>query len=289
MISPKKILTLVNRHFNNLSTPFYNKFLTRSTNNYLKIGSFQGSNFGTDLCGYLKFSNLLDKKTGHLKIPKKIKQIKLDIGLSFAAPNSALWLSNFPDRIVYGFEPNPENVREIISGENRKRGNQYRYVNLKDINKRFFLLNVAIDNYPPQFKKFYMTREDPGTSSLHKPKIFKIKESTMVPCVSLSDFLSLIPWNRFKYIEHIKIDTQGNDLKVLQSAGKYLSEKVVFVTAECTAKGYNYSHTKNELDVFMENHGFEFIEGTDIAGNKTYRNRRYRVDAQKLDYSTENR
>lgn len=284
-----RVLSLILRFKQRIIITLHNRYFLRENTQSIVLGKTLGSNLGFELLGYLNFSKLIDRKTQTFKIPNRIKSIRLDVGLSFAPPNSAMWLKRYPDTMVFGFEPNLENVHEILSGENRKRGNRYQFVNSSDINKRFFVFNVAIDKGPIKYKKFYMTDGDPGTSSLHRPQIFKIKTSTMVPCVQLSEFLSLIPWSRFKYVEHLKIDTQGNDLRVLQSAGKYLEERIVFVTAECTARGYSYSHTRNELDMFMKNHGFEFIEGTDIAGNKTYRNRRFKIVAQKLDYSTENR
>lgn len=289
MIKPNRFLSLGGRAISKLATKIHNEYFVSNTGNYLNIGDFPNSNAGLDLYGYLKFSSFLDAKSKALFIPRNINQIKIDIGLSFAAPNSALWLENLPDRIVYGFEPNPENVQEILSGDNQKRGKQYHYVDMKYINKRFFVLNAAIDDDPPQYKSFYTTENDPGTSSLYRPNIFRIKENILVPCLPLADFFSLVPWKRFKYIEHIKIDTQGNDLRVLQSAGDYLSQRVVFVTAECMAKGYSYTHTQYELDKFMKSHNFKFVEDTDVGGNKTYINCRFQKLGKSLDYSTESR
>lgn len=267
----------------------HNRFFVDEHSRTLIIGDKPNSNAGTNFCGYLRFKRALDKKTGKLRIPGKIKQIKLDIGLSFAAPNSAMWLENLPDRIVFGFEPNPENVNEILTGNNIKRGKQYHYVDLKFINKRFFVFNTAIDNSLPGYTEFYMTEGDPGTSSLYKPNIFKIKKKIMIPSIPLTSFFSLIPWQRFKYIEHIKVDTQGNDLRVLQSAGKFLKRRVVFVTAESTAKGYNHTHTGSQLDRFMKKNGFSVIADTDKGGNKTYLNNLYKNISGDLDYSTENK
>ena len=45
---------------------------------------------------------------------------------------------------------------------------------------------------------------------------------------SLYYFLNQIPYDKFPVISYIKIDTQGADLNVLKSAGKYLSERVVY-------------------------------------------------------------
>ena len=246
------------------------------------------SNLGTKLWGYLVFESFLGPG-GILPIPDKATQIKIDIGLSVAAPNSAFWLERLPGRVVFGFEPNPENINELLINDLWKRNPKYHYLNLKYLGRYFFLFNAAIDDCPPTLKTFYMTRDDPGTSSLFSPTDFKIKKKILVPCFRLANFLKFIPWDRFNYIEHIKIDTQGNDLRVLKSAGEYLPKKIVFVTAECTAKGYTYSHTEKELDKFMKEKGFVFLKDTFRGGNKTYLNNRYKRLLKVLDYSTEGR
>jgi len=41
-------------------------------------------------------------------IPDKCIHVKLDIGLSYNAPQSQSWLSKEPNLMVFGFEPNPE-------------------------------------------------------------------------------------------------------------------------------------------------------------------------------------
>lgn len=43
----------------------------------------------------------------------------------------------------------------------------------------------------------------------------KIKKKIKIPVFKLKYFLSKIDWNKFKYIEFLKIDTQGNDINVL--------------------------------------------------------------------------
>ena len=80
---------------------------------------FLSENKGLHLWGHLKFKQLLDTKTQQIKIPKKIKQIKIDVGTAMNAPNSELWLNNLSDRVVFGFEPNPKSVRELLSGDNK--------------------------------------------------------------------------------------------------------------------------------------------------------------------------
>lgn len=279
------ILQFVNLQYTEFYKRLHNVIAACQGKYYRKNEDYASTGPGMQLWGYLNFRNLLDKQTQKLKIPKNISQIKIDVGLSFGAPNSALWLDNLHDRIVFGFEPNPENVRDLLTIDENKRGKKPYYLSSKYLNNRFFLFNAAIDNCRPQLKTFYMAKDDPGTSSLHKPIDIKIKRQVVVPCFSLSDFLSLIPWKRFNYVEHLKIDTQGNDLRVLQSAGRYLHQ-IVFITAECTAEGYTYSHTSKELDKFMKTNKFEFIKNTEKKGNKTFVNLKYKNLIKKLDYST---
>lgn len=269
-----------------LPVRIYNTFFLCIKNKSYATSSYKNPSF--QLLGYITFKKTLDSKTEKLIIPKEIKQIKLDVGTAMNAPNSAIWLDKLPDRIVFGFEPNIKSIQELLSGKNRKRGSSYKYLDLKYINKRFFIFNLAIDDCSPQLKSFYLTSGDGGNSSLYLPYNFKIKKKTYVPSIRLSDFLSLVPWGRFKYIEHLKVDTQGNDLRVIKSAGDYL-KKIVFISAECTAGGYEYSHKEEELDKFMKDNNFEIIPGTDKNGNKTYVNKKYKNLINILDYSTEDK
>lgn len=253
-----------------------------------KKNKLNNNEWGTYLWGYLNFSSLLDKKIKKLKIADNIRKIKIDVGLAYNAPNSAIWLDKLPDRIVFGFEANPENVQELLSGTNRLRNKTCRYVNPKYINERFFIFNLAIDSDEPSFKTFYMTQKDPGTSSLYRPNFFKVKKVIKIPSIRLSDFLDLLPWDKIEYIEHLKVDTQGNDLRVIKSAAQYLKERIVFVSAEYTTKNqYKYSHTEKELDIFMQQNGFTIVEGTQKNLNKTYLNQKFKNLADKLDCSTE--
>lgn len=264
---------------------------------------------GKYLYNYLKFSEeFLDKQAGTLILPENIRSIKIDIGLSYTAPNSALWISRNPHVFVFGFEPNTEAVNYLLYGKMNLKNNRGSFLSSlrkiggieceKYLGKNFILFDIAIDNCAPCMKEFYMT-EGVGTSSFHRPEPacideqpehFSISEHKPVPTIRLSDFMSLLPWEKFPYVEQIKIDTQGNDVRVLESAGEYL-RKVVFVTAEVPAdKQYEYSHTEQELDALMTANNFEFIKNTDRQGNKTYVNKSFKhlldTPGNTLDYKT---
>jgi FkbM family methyltransferase len=238
-----------------------------------------------------KIDKLLCPDGNKIKIPNRFTQIKIDVGTAFNAPNSEIWLSELEGRIVFGFEPNPDSVHELLTGKNRQHGNGYRYLNLDYIDKSFYLIQCAIDDCEPCYKRFYMTSDNAGQSSLHEPTKFRLQKVIDVPCIRLSDFLDLIPWEKISYIEHLKIDAQGNDLRILQSVGDYLTERIVFVTAELDTYGqYKYSHNGKELKKFMKKRGFRYVKrklrGPD---NATFINKRFKKMAkiEKLDYRTE--
>ena len=78
-----------------------------------------------------------------------------------------------------------------------------------------------------------------------------------VDCIRLDDF---IKENKITdIIDFIKIDTQGHDLNVIKSLGKYKSNVREIV---CEVQTINYELYKNQSDKkellnYMDNHGFE--------------------------------
>lgn len=171
-------------------------------------------------------------------IPDYCNHIKIDIGLSYNAPQSQSWLKKEDKLMVFGFEPNPDSVKCIQNGNIQKRHPEHgeplqqKYIN----EQRFKLLPFALSNVEKQEEmNFYVNSNDCGTSSLfdHDQKYLgKIEKVVKVPVISLKMFFDEFPWDRFQYIDYIKIDAQGSDLNILKGAGDYLKERVVFVTAE---------------------------------------------------------
>lgn len=179
-------------------------------------------------------------------IPPNVKKIKIDIGLSYCAPHAQCWLEDASvnnDLFVFGFEPNPYNIASIKNNID---------------NKYFCLIPVALSNINEMtYMDFYNMNDDSGTSSLYYPidKILgNIKSITKVPVFSLRHFFDIFHWDRFPYIEYIKIDAQGSDLDILIGAGEYLKEKVVYITAEPEFNQYdkcqhnNFENIKNYLE-----------------------------------------
>lgn len=123
--------------------------------------------------------------------------------------------------------------------------------------------------------KFYVTEGDCGCSSLYQPKNLGNYTEIIVPVFRLDTFLQMLPWDRFEYIEYIKIDAQGADLNILKGAGKYL-ERVVYVTAE--AETYHYHDTINteqNINLFMISNGFARVYHK-LTSDPTYLNNKYK-------------
>ena len=216
-------------------------------------------------------------------IPAKCSHVKLDIGLSYNAPSSQRWLSSEDDTLmVFGFEPNPESISRIMSKTNYKEHHSHgNCLDTKYIEEgRFVIQQCALSNITePTTMKFYVSQDDCGTSSLYpndQTRLGRIKSVIDVPVYSLKMFFDGFPWDRFGYIDYIKIDAQGSDLNILKSAGSYLQERVVFVTAE--GDGYQYIGA-NECDEhniteYMKSQNFVRIKHANTQ-DPTFINKRY--------------
>lgn len=224
----------------------------------------------------------LDPMTGKISIPEHIKHIKLDIGLSYSAPMSQYWLSHEEDLMVFGFEPNPTAVMSIKNGAVKVSPLHGEPLDVKYLNRSFFVLPCALGLSDQNAARFYITREDCGCSSLYEPVFFDVADIIDVPLFSLSDFFDLFPFDEHPLIEYIKIDAQGSDLNIVKSAGQYLSDRVVYITIE--AENWRYKNTTNsesDIDVYMASMGFiRHYSGS--VEDPTYLNVRF------LDYARRN-
>jgi FkbM family methyltransferase len=180
----------------------------------------------------------------NLTIPENINHIKIDIGLGNCNVNSRNWLQNEKDLLVIMFDPN---IDSINSSCNRMKNDNIGFNN----NNIYHIIPVGLsDVESPTTTKFYNMNNDSGTSSLHKPidnRLGPVKETITIDVISLKYFFDIFPWNRFEYIEYIKVDAQGSDFDIIKSAGNYLMDRVVYITAEPEIDFYeNCSHNTAE-------------------------------------------
>jgi len=222
-----------------------------------------------------------------ININSNISNVKLDIGLSYSAPFSQIWLENEPNLLVIGFEPNPESVRNILAKNILKR-DQCHGTPIKNeyINERFFLFPIALSNVSePSKMTFYKTEKDVGCSSLLKPidPSLGSYKTDSVDVYSLKHFFDLFPFDRFDYIDYIKIDAQGSDIDILKSAGDYLKEKVVYITAEPECVAYNNSNNNSveNIEKYLESQNFIRVNHKNTS-DPTFLNKKFQNIADSI-------
>ena len=136
---------------------------------------------------------------------------------------------------------------------------------------------------------FYVMSKDCGTSSLYAPRdptLGPIVKQIQVPLITLEVLLKNFPWDRFPYIEYLKVDAQGSDLDVLIGAGRLLQERVVFVTAEPGGIQYHKAEHCNVRNIatYMQSQGFQMINHPHTT-DPTFVNRRFMAQAQNIQIS----
>lgn len=224
----------------------------------------------------------MEKYTKNIVIPNNITHIKLDIGLSYSAPQSQNWLSREENLFVFGFEPTLDSVNNILNGnvQNKYHGSLPAISN-EYINKTFYIIPVALSNVEePTTTMFYSMLNDTGTSSLYEPideRLGPIKEKIEVPVYSLKHFFDLFPWDRFEFIDYIKIDAQGADFDIIKGAGDYLKERVVFITAEPESHQYNNcsNNTRENMDTYLKSQNFVQINHPNTS-DPTFLNNKFK-------------
>jgi len=203
-------------------------------------------------------------------VPENIKRIKIDVGIH-KGKMSQNWLNKSPDLFVFGFEPHEECAEKV---KNK--------INNREIPDRLAIIPYAVDNDCVKNNIFFWTTGYTGCSSLLKPnsnlfmKISEGIEEKNVISISLNFFFQKFPWDRFEYIEYLKIDAQGKDLDILKSAGEYLKERVVFVTAEPETIDYENSKNNNVTNIvnYMISQNFILINHP-MTTDPTFLNRKF--------------
>lgn len=195
---------------------------------------------------YINFNN----------IPNNITHIKIDVGLGMNNIHSKDWLKFEKNLFVFMFEPNIDSINSSL--QNIQNINHIIINN----NNSFEIIPVALTNVLEETQlEFYSMEQDGGTSSLFKPinsQLGPIKNKNIVPAFSFKHFFDLFPWDKFEYIDYIKIDAQGADIDIIKSAGDYLSERVIFITTEPESNDYeNCNHnTMANMETYLLTQNF---------------------------------
>lgn len=227
-------------------------------------------------------TSICDEK-GAIHLPKWVRRVKIDIGLSCNAPQAKVWLENNQDLFVIGIEPNRRNILNILTGMS---GFPNR-IDWDAVSKKMYLLPYAVSNRQGnQSIEFFDTVGDGGQSSVLKPKLFGIKNTYHVKTIMLSSLIQGIISGGQSFIEHIKSDCQGYDLEVLKSAGKWLTHVAMYTFEFEPSQYHGACQDFEEYDGILTAAGFvlltdKSIEEFGLANNDikvedpTYVNKRY--------------
>ena len=141
------------------------------------------------------------------------KQIIFDVGAN--SGTSCVHYTEDPNFIVYAFEPTPHLLENYLYPQQKE---------------NYIVVPYAISDFNGEATFNVAGQEDWGCSSLHEfsdnlnltwpgRQDFKVTESITVNVQRMDTFIEN---NNIEYINFLHCDTQGNDLKVLESFGKYI-------------------------------------------------------------------
>ena len=244
--------------------------------------------------------NVLEKyldENGLIRIPDKFKRINIDVGTSNNAPYSEYWLSNdkIGDLCVFGFEPNPYNVKLVLNGntEGFSGGENNHYfapsfwpihLNTDRIDDTFFMVECALSYGESRKQVFYCTDDGvSGCSSLYKPTKLDFYDQRMVSVIPLKDFFDVFPWEKIPHVDILKVDAQGEDFNVIKGCEHFLSEKVATLMVE-TNTGDQYENSENpyKFKNYIESCGF-VCEKWDSDG--MFYNKKYEGISKSIDHT----
>jgi hypothetical protein len=128
----------------------------------------------------------------------------------------------------------------------------------------------------------HVTKDDPGCSSLLRPRTFDVLHTERVNVWTLNDVLDYFPFGRVPVIDHLKIDAQGADFEIIKGASRYL-DKFFAITLEVDTDEYKET-TNSQADVehFMRENGF-IRAGHGVLAHLNYLVKGYRIDVETDD------
>ncbi len=210
-------------------------------------------------------------------LDSKIKSLKIDVGLSYSAPMTQNWLKKaeelgtLDNTFVFGFEPVPENIKRILSIDNKRNDPAHSEPLESKYFKHVCVIPIALGSKNDE-TDFYLTTKDIGCSSLFKPKDMDFFNKITVPLFRLDVFLEFLDWSKFEYIEYLKCDAQGSDIEIIKGMGDYIS-KFVLITLEAENGQYIGCENNNiqEMNNLFSSYKFVRIESNSVQ-DPTYIN-----------------
>lgn len=191
---------------------------------------------------------------GKIILPSWAHRVKIDVGLSYTAVNSVEWIRNDPNLLVFGFEPLPQSVSRLKTWLLAQEDSE-------SLLRQLMVLPVALGRKTGK-SQLQITAGDTGSSSLLRPKKLLLEGSVSVDVFSIVDLLRLLPLDKIKRVDYLKLDCQGMDLDILEGAdegggGGVWLKHIALITAEAENHAYYASHNDiRSLAEFLEARSF---------------------------------
>jgi FkbM family methyltransferase len=174
----------------------------------------------------------------------------IDIGCRWGFADKFLQKNfSFPTRI-FGFDPDKKECERL--------NHIYQEKNITNIK----LIPVGLSNIEGK-QKLYLTKEE-ACSSLYKPNEYLTHNYPALSCakevsqteVSVSTINSWVKQEKLDYIDYMKVDTQGAELKILEGSSDILST-VRFLEVEVEFNPiYDEQPIFSEVDLYLRKFGF---------------------------------
>lgn len=192
----------------------------------------------------------LDRK-GFVRIPNptKIEEVWIDVGAHLGEGTLEAALYN-PKLLVFAFEPNWALARQIM----------WRAAN-------FVVLPMAVSD-TDGLSEFFINASD-GSSSLARMERaglahwtdldLSVQATTCVSTIRLDTFMKLCD---LRNVDYLKVDAEGADLRVVQSAGDRLRDirKIKLEVDVAPDRLYQGAPSRDEVAGFMVDRGFKLFE-----------------------------
>lgn len=191
------------------------------------------------------------------------KKTYIDVGANYG--HETFKFMREPDTYVYSIEPNPELYDKLKNDT---------------LNKNVSVFNFALSNYNGKARFNLSNKRDKGCSSLNSYSKnsktewpgrddFIVDDIIEVEVKTLKNF---IKEQEIQKIDFIKIDAQGEDLRILEGCSEHLNKIKSGVIEACNKTDilYNNQNSKEASVKFLENNGFmvERIEPNDPFDNE---------------------
>jgi FkbM family methyltransferase len=225
----------------------------------------------------------------------KFNRIRIDVGLSFNAPFTKHWSEKYPDTLVIAIEPSLDSLSVMFSVsappyptnsllQLPPTGFAFLSQNRPILLNNAMFIPCALSENEWRHEEFF-ENTDPGTSSLYPPNVHTLRKSNLVTVTTIDSIFRALKIKQECIVEVLKIDTQGNDLKVLLGAEQLLL-RTVFVQIEISTYGQykNAPETFLSMDSLLRSKDF-FMLHRDHRGDAIYLNRNLNQIANSIEHN----